>query len=347
MIEAIIKEGGTTRVFANRAKLEVSLQGGGTTFFVPESETRLTTKRIEKNGVYKASDDGDYGWSTVTVAVSTTDSVTGTGADGKEHNYSVDGSGALVDQVVPSEIRITTQPNTLEYSDGAAIDFTGIVVHAYDSLGGDMGAVPFNELVFPVTVAEYDPDAKGQATYDGSTVFYNSNGGHEDYEKGNYEYVTTLSVTGGKAYFLKNKDGFPLVYFTDENTVVEAVQTEFYNGSVMEYRSTEIKADNSSVAQTTAGGVTYYYKIIAYQTHAYTISNDLLPINEYTTLEIGDILFDGARIDNAQEIPVEWSRTGDGLVLDTSFEISVSAPVSYGGATGGGGSTSGGGAGRN
>lgn len=154
MIEAIIKEGGTTRVFTNRAKLEVSLQGGGTTFFVPESETRLTTKRIEKNGVYKASDDGDYGWSTVTVAVSTTDSVTGTGADGKEHNYSVDGSGALVDQVVPSEIRITTPPTVTTYDAGAAIDFSGLTVTAYYADNTSAGAVPFAELEFPVTTAE-------------------------------------------------------------------------------------------------------------------------------------------------------------------------------------------------
>ncbi len=64
---------------------------------------------------------------------------------------------------IPARIRVTNPPDTLEYSDGDEIDFTGLVVCAYTSLttrtpfirqewdGPRHNQIPFEELSFPVT----------------------------------------------------------------------------------------------------------------------------------------------------------------------------------------------------
>lgn len=323
MIEAIIKEGGTTRVFANRAKLEVSLQGGGTTFFVPESETRLTTKRIEKNGVYKASDDGDYGWSTVTVAVSTTDSVTGTGPDGKEHNYSVDGSGALVDQVVPSEIRITTPPNYVgPYGDGAILSFDGIVVHAYDALGNDMGEVPFNELVFPVTVARYDAEAGPINEYRAS-----------DLDLGDL----TSPVPSASLCVVEAGDGRSITHEMQGSGSGRATGWIESNGKYYVLGASPIATDTLGQADlpnsVTYDGKTVYYGGVSGSFIAGVAENidpdagygETVNTNHVDRGNVAWTIIYGTLTGTSGgvQIPVEWSRTGDGLVLATSFGVSV------------------------
>ena len=88
-----IQEGGTA-VQMTVDKLKTSLAGGGTCLWVPESEVALTAKSINKNGTFKASDDGYYGFSQVTVSgVGKT-----TGHDpvtGIEYTYTTDDQGEI------------------------------------------------------------------------------------------------------------------------------------------------------------------------------------------------------------------------------------------------------------
>ena len=154
MKRPVILEGDTARNFTAKRIYVRPANGGALIPFVPEDEVTLTTKSINENGVYQASRDGAYGWSSVTVNVPENTSVTGTGPDGKQHTVTTDPeTGELQDQITPVSIVVTVPPNILQYQHGDTIDFTGIVVHAYDSDGVDLGEVPFGELVFPVTVA--------------------------------------------------------------------------------------------------------------------------------------------------------------------------------------------------
>ena len=64
---------------------------------------------------------------------------------------------------MPAYIRITTPPTKTEYVDGDTIDFTGLVVTAYNEddtpftdRGWTNGDIPNNLLTFPVTVAHYE-----------------------------------------------------------------------------------------------------------------------------------------------------------------------------------------------
>ena len=145
-------------------KLKTNLVGGGTCLWVPEDETTLGTKIITENGTYKASDDGYYGYSEVTV--SGIGKATGTGPDGEEHTYGEDGEGGITDTVLPASISVVTPPTVTTYADGDTIVFEGIVVKAYlksGSIWSDSahpgGIINQNELIFPVTVAD-----AGQAT---------------------------------------------------------------------------------------------------------------------------------------------------------------------------------------
>lgn len=148
----VIQEGGLGKQLS-ADKLKTNLVGGGTCLWVPEDGVNLGTKNISENGTFRASDDGYYGYSEVTVS----GVGTATGRDpttGEEKRVSVDPeTGDLEETIIPESIRITTLPTKVNYTNGETINYSGIVIHAYSSTGRDLGAVPFNELVFPVTTA--------------------------------------------------------------------------------------------------------------------------------------------------------------------------------------------------
>lgn len=178
----VIQEGGVGKQMTVN-KIKVNNVGSGTSLWVPEDETTLTTKNISKNGTYEATTDHAYGYSQVTVNVAggngsadssgaptSSEGVSPGGvgsaiigvdpSDGETYGYGVDESGNVVKTHLPTSIQVAKPPNKTSYSDGETIDFSGIIVTLH---GGDSalfvntdypnGRVPFSELVFPVTVA--------------------------------------------------------------------------------------------------------------------------------------------------------------------------------------------------
>lgn len=156
----VIQEGGIGKQMTVD-KLKTNLVSGGTCLWVPEDETRLGTKYISENGTYKASNEGLYGYSEVTVSGIGT--ATGTGPDGEDHSYSEDGEGGVTDSILPSSISVVTPPTVTTYADGATIDFSGMVVKGYLKSGAlwtdsahPNGIIPISELMLPVTTANKD-----------------------------------------------------------------------------------------------------------------------------------------------------------------------------------------------
>ena len=117
-----INVGRVSRQFSGVKKLETRNAGqdysGGFTIWVPEDDVQLTTKTITANGTYKAEDDGDYGWSQVTVNVDPSDpgsTVVGTDPDdGEEYAVVVGDDGELEKTRLPVSISIKeiTVPST-------------------------------------------------------------------------------------------------------------------------------------------------------------------------------------------------------------------------------------------
>lgn len=151
-----IQEGGKSYPFGPVKCLMVEGDNGEFYPWYPEADRALDSLSVTQNGIYRASDRGVYGWNRVSVNVAQSDRVTGKDPEtGEEKTVTVDPqTGELVETIVPTEIRVTTLPTKTEYTNGEIIDYSGIVVHAYSSTGQDMGAVPFGELVFPVTTAQ-------------------------------------------------------------------------------------------------------------------------------------------------------------------------------------------------
>lgn len=162
-----IQEGGITKQLT-ADKLKTDLVGGGTCLWVPEDEVRLANKTISEDGTYKASDEGYYGYSQVTVH----GIGRATGRDpqtGDEKTVTTDpNTGDLVETILPVEIRITTMPTKLEYVDGENIDISGMVVKAYRATGTEYGTVPNNELSIEPSkaTAEGGGGQEGSATSD-------------------------------------------------------------------------------------------------------------------------------------------------------------------------------------
>lgn len=157
----VIQEGGVGKQLT-ADKLKTNLVGGGTCLWVPEDETRLGTKHISENGTYKASDDGYYGYSEVTVSGIGTATGKDPDGSGDDATATVDPeTGEIVITKLPYSISVVTPPTVTEYSDGATIDFSGMVVKGYLK-SGDLwtdsshpnGVIPISELTLPVTTAD-------------------------------------------------------------------------------------------------------------------------------------------------------------------------------------------------
>jgi len=183
-----IQEGGVAKQLSVD-KLKTNKVGGGTLLWVPEDEVSLGTKSVTANGTYKASDDGKYGFSQVTVNVSgsygsanpdgtpsvgggpTSDGGGGSTPDGggvpaggpgscvvgtdpitgNEQAVGVDSNGNLVTTPIPSSIEIVESPNTTSYSDGSPIDLTGATVIAKNADGSTWTSDDYPDGIIPIS----------------------------------------------------------------------------------------------------------------------------------------------------------------------------------------------------
>lgn len=98
----LIREGNLARQM-NVDKLKTNLVEGGSCLWVPEEETRLVSKEITANGVYRPSDEGAYGFGEIIVNVQAR-TLTG--------------------------ISVTAMPTVLVYTAGETLDFEGLEVTA-------------------------------------------------------------------------------------------------------------------------------------------------------------------------------------------------------------------------
>ncbi len=309
-----IKEGGKARSFGPVKALMVQGDDGNYLPWVPESERQLDTKSANKNGVYQAKKNGVYGWRSVSVNVPTDQGVTGKDPEtGQQVAVGVDPTtGELTETVVPVEIRVTTVPTKTEYTDGEIINYSGLVVHAYDANGADMGEVPFNELVLPVTIAD--------------VVFSEWTDGGDIHAEAIY-YTPAPSIQG-ISYVSKplgTRNGLPAAYGS-EQTPAHWLMTRF-NGENYGYVITGDGSTNGYVQEQTEDGLKWGLFAGSTQIHASTFA--WIPLGDVMTSlpssSVDPTTIDPSTLHAAQLLPVQWSRPGDGAVLETSFEINVTS----------------------
>lgn len=324
----VIQEGGIGKQLTVD-KLKTDIVGGGTCLWVPEGSTQLGTKFISENGTYRASTDGYYGYSEVTV--SGVGSVTGrdpeTGEDVEVHRDPE--TGEIVETIIPASIRITTPPSKTTYNDGETINFTGMVVKAYKS-SGDVwtdsthpdGVIPNNELVFPVTTASgggglpsYESDGSIVGTkiksveMSGITVIGQVEELDEKYSINPTGHTVQIAIVNG-TYIVASSSPFDYCWFNKSKI----------NGSGSRGFALSSQAF-------TLNGLTVHYKTTSFP--AYNImenNHGIIPVNtvpgDHSFAECAwEMIHTGVQYGN-QEVPVQWVRVG-GDVLETSFNISV------------------------
>lgn len=184
-----IKEGNTSKTFADVAKLRTNLVGSGSCTWVPEDETQLVdkritangeyspasddaygygvvtvdidlpTKHITKNGTYQASADNKEGWSEVEVNVAATN---GKDTDGNDYSITDDGSGGATFSMADGDYNMTvdetTDPETGEVT--PIVSLTNIAKIRFTAVGSyeDMDELDLSDF----TVTAYIGDAEGQ-----------------------------------------------------------------------------------------------------------------------------------------------------------------------------------------
>jgi len=318
-----IKEGGKARAFGPVTALMVQGDDGKYLPWVPESERQLGTKSVNKNGVYQAKKDGVYGWRSVSVNVPTDQGVTGKDpTTGEQVAVGVDPTtGELTETMVPVEIRVTTQPTKVQYYDGDTINYSGIIVHAYSSNGVDFGAVPFSELVFPVTTA----DADSNSWSDGAGINAKLITTQTYYDQYNPEipYIRSTEIIGK---INRSPSPYDNVYIgTDTPT---QLLVTVYNGS---FYVAPMWADvyYRNVRQIPYYDSFYYYGNFAPKIFEHGVFRQIA--NDYAdkalflpSSSVDPSGIDPSTLHSGNVLPVLWSRSGDGEVLETSFEIYVS-----------------------
>ena len=320
-----IQEGGVAKQLTVD-KLKTNEVGGGTCLWIPEDEVQLTTKNITANGTYKASDDGYYGYSEVTVNGIGT--ATGTGPDGETHSYTEDGEGGVTDTVIPDSIAVVTPPTVTTYADGATIDFSGMEVKAYLKSGGvwsdaahPNGTIPISELSFPVTVADKG-ETRSDEWSDGDGInaalvsymqYWNVyDDGHEE-----QRWVSqVLGSMGGKTAALGGNG--PTQFFAT-----------FYNNELYVFGSTADRNLNTMVLQETEKEKNKVWETAAGRSFSSGTGEvrHASGFDEFTSIPTSTVEPTGtpslSPVDAYQTIPVQWIRPGDYKTLESSFEITV------------------------
>lgn len=309
--------------------------GGSAVTWVPDANTICDQLKITANGTYSAAEAGKYGYDYVVVSVPGS-SVTGRDPDtGEEVEVHPDPeTGEIVTTVLPTEIRVITPPAKTDYADGETIDYSGIMVHAYSATGQDMGAVPFNALAFPVTTAVYSGDSDGSASSDYSgnidqpiafkTGDITVERFYEEYEYFNIEY----KIASGNIRAIGYTTGTELIlYFVSDAP---------FSGDVYlhdKYLPTPSRPypddDYRKIAQFVGAMRTIHDKPVYISSNRVvqldTIANAGVPTygqqpndNDLYTMVYGDIT-----TGSIMHLPVQWPRTPDGAVLETTFSINV------------------------
>ena len=320
-----IQEGGVGKQLTVD-KLKTNLVGGGTCLWVPEDEVAIGPKTITENGVFVAADDGLYGYSQV--AVNSVGIAMGKmplsapTADGNEYAVSSGMGGDLEFTKLPALIKVTTLPTTHEYNDGDTIDYTGMVVTAYDANNSSMGTIPLSELTLSVTEAD-----SGSAYYEEWSDGAGVNTRMLTYTprwfinwQGNEEVVYCSEVVGTRndlPAMLGDKSGptqFLITRYNGDIYCMGSTAKRYLNGYTYDASAerSNYRLFLGTNANTGTGPVENNGKLLDFATD--------IPVS---TAEPTDNTELHPEQSGKQTIPVKWARPFDGKVLETSFEITV------------------------
>lgn len=339
-----IREGGSARSFGPITCLMV--EGGNGEFYpwYPEADRQLDSLSVNKNGIYRASDRGVYGWNHVSVNVAQSDRVTGKDPEtGEEKTVTADPeTGELVETVVPVEIRVIEPPTNPygTYLDGQTITKDGMVVKAYGANEDEMQVVPIGEITINPTTAVYDQSQDKGIT--GDATIEDTSGlsqetinalpiGYGTQIIGVIDTVLETGMPGGISNAITSLTHTAAVYtfvqpfgntksaFACSSEPFSGVITTHNPGGIQPY-NTNFSADSSIINNKRV----YHKQVVGSGNWNFSTP----PTNlAYNSAEAAYVILYGTRDErpagSPQTITVSWPRPGDGAILETTFDILV------------------------
>ena len=301
-----IQEGGKARNFS-AAMLKTNLQDGGTCLWIPRMDVELKSKYITQSGTYAAKADDCYGFDQVTV------------------------SGVDVVDVPPTKT---------VYSDGQAIDYTGMVVKAYTRSGRlwtdashPNGIIPISELTLPVTIAHADQGGGASSDLDtgsfsqpiplsGAATFAYST------TDGTVRHTYTWTPVNGAAMVIRrNTENSTVLLFAAKQAGEVGLRRHVMIDETTGEQRTEFDYTTTSPSYIHDGKKVYYVR----STNGHAVGGQNVLVNPVVS-DYGDNSHDseaawtavyGDISGGGSSIPVQWNRPYDAELLETSFSITV------------------------
>jgi hypothetical protein len=243
-------------------------------------------------------------------------------ADGNEYAVSGGMGGDLEFTKLPSSIKVTTLPTIHEYNDRDTIDYTGMVVTAYDANNSSMGTIPLSELTLSVTEAD-----SGSAYYEEWSDGAGVNARMLTYTprwfinwRGDEEVVYCSKPMG-------THNGLPAMFGCSEGPTQFLITK--YDGDIYVMGSTADRHLNGFTYDESAEKSNYS---LFSGTNKTTGTGEVKNVGHFSDWVTGVPVSTVEPTDNTelhpgqsgkQTIPVKWARPFDGKVLETSFEITV------------------------
>jgi hypothetical protein len=248
---------------------------------------------------------------------------------------SVDSSGNLQTETVPSSIQVVTPPDNPYgiYQDGATIGTEGMVVKAYTESGAEFMTVPLSEITMQPTTAVYDPNTdiaggytvetdldvspfEGSFNFGTGSIKMYSNSTPGSYDEYFADFVTNTARTGSNMNIWLASAGGPMGQRHYSGGVKTSEQ--IYGGTEYTYQGKSVRYVTVTEHFNTTPDVVYNPDVSS----AWGRSNPMVQ----WAMVYGDAT--QHRAGSRQQITVSWPRPGDGKVLETTFEILV-APKLY------------------
>ena len=339
-----IKEGDESKSLTLQM-LEVKKQGGGTEYFVRKNDVKLGTKSVTQNGTYTAAADNKYGFSQFSVNVSggngSADShgkptggdikpggagsaVVGTDPEtGNEVVIGVDEDENLVKTPLPSSIVLVTNPTKMSYTEGESIDLSGAVVAAKNGDGTTWTNADYPNGHVSCTPEPGTAHLTGIDTSPFSQPIISESG-----------TVSLYSTRYGVTYYFTVRNGVNVI--TRAGGQFSTIGASEHNNAVWSYTASDGTGESQNVSsEYTYGGKTVYYTVrdfnkdfganstIDCAANEGLLTNELLPKLAWSAIYGGT--------SSHSDISLNWARPGDGKVLSTTMQVSVTTESSESG----------------
>lgn len=238
----------------------------------------------------------------------------------------------------PDYIEVVTPPRKLVYNDGEYIDFTGMVVKAYESSGvvwtnygkWPDGVIPDTEVARLVTKADIDKAVTGKGTrsLDGKSVEVAKSMVITQYLDGELNRIVTDTCPDGVVIIMNEFHMLTAVSDSEDAAVHYAYSQEGRYFACEELRGTQGFTELGKIGDSPTTGNPLYGACIAgfdwYDGIGFARNDDpVIAGHSFSTLMAADIaLYGSGDLTGQQEIPIGWYYS-DGTLLTASFNIDV------------------------